>query len=48
MYNTIGQNSISWTVSRSFARHSRQVTMPATHCSMSDALSDAHSTLLKH
>jgi len=51
-YNeTRGCSGISWTVWKSSAPHSRQITTPAPHHSLfnrPDALSDAQSTVSKH
>jgi len=47
----MGGSGISWTIRKSFAPHSRQITIPVPHHSIfygSDALPDAQTTVSKH
>jgi len=47
----MGGSAISWTICKSFASHSNQITKPATHhliFHMLDALLDAQPTVSKH
>jgi len=47
----MGGSGISWTICKSFAPHSRQITMPVPHHSIfygPDALPDAQPTVSKH